>query len=157
MISMAKPLVCAAFLGFSFSIAQAQLAWDKTEIELNPKPGEQETVAKFKYQNKGQTPVRIVNVRSSCGCTVAAWEKDPIAPGAKGDITATFTIGNRTGAQQKGIRVETDHAAEPITNLLLKANIPQVVDIQPTFIYWEGGEAPKPKTITLRAGKDIAI
>ena len=151
-----KGVICAAFLA-AFSTAQAQLAWDKTQVDLNPKPGEEETVARFKYENKGTTPVRIVNVRTSCGCTVANYEKDEIAPGEKGEIAATFKIGNRTGVQQKVVTVETDYPGAAVANLVLKANIPQVIDLQPTFVYWEGGEAPKPKTITVRAGKDVPI
>lgn len=156
MTSKAPALFCAVFLG-ALSTLQASLAWEKTEIELHPKPGEEEAVANFKYENKGKTPVRITNVKSSCGCTVASLKKNDVAPGEKGEITATFKIGGRTGTQQKSVRVETDDAAQPMTNLVLTAVIPQVVDVQPTFVYWEGGEAPKPKTITVRAGKDIPI
>ena len=156
MTSKAIALFCALFLA-ALPAAQAQLTWDQTEIELHPKPGEKETVAKFKYENKGKTPVKITNVRSSCGCTVADWEKGEIAPGQKGEITATFSIGNRTGTQSKGIRVETDHTAQPSTDLVLKAVIPKGVDVQPTFVYWQNGEPAEPKTITVRADKDIAL
>ena len=156
MTSKVQALICAVFLG-ALPSAHAQLVWEKTELELHPKPGEEETVANFKYENKGKTPIRITNVRSSCGCTVATLKKNDIAPGEKGEITATFKIGNRTGTQQKSVRVETDDATQPVTNLVLKAVIPQSVDVQPAFVYWEGGEAPKPKTITVRAGKDIPI
>jgi hypothetical protein len=151
-----KALLSAVFL-CAFSTAQAQLAWEKTEIELHPKPGEAESVANFKYENKGDKPIRIVSTKSSCGCTVATLKKDVVAPGEKGEVTATFKIGNRTGAQQKTITVETDDPTQPITNLVLKATIAQAVEIQPTFVYWQSGEEPKPKTITVRAGKDVTI
>ena len=47
-----KALLGALFLGLS-TVAQAQLAWEKTEIELNPAPGADSAVATFKYENKG--------------------------------------------------------------------------------------------------------
>ena len=156
MTSKAIALFCALFLA-ALPAAQAQLTWDKTEIELHPKPGEKETVAKFKYENKGKTTVNITNVRSSCGCTVATLEKKDVAPGEKGEITATFNIGNRTGTQSKMVSVETDHPEQPKTDLVLKAVIPEIIALQPTFVYWESGEAPEPKKITLRAGKDIPV
>ena len=53
-----KALLGALFLGIS-TVAQAQLAWEKTEIELNPAPGTDSIVATFKYENKGAKPVNI--------------------------------------------------------------------------------------------------
>jgi hypothetical protein len=156
MTSRMKAFCAVAALAWTAS-AHAQLTWEKTEIELRPKPGEEEAVAQFKYTNKGDKPVRITNVKSSCGCTVPALKKNEVAPGESGEITATFKIGGRTGTQVKTVRVDTDDPASPSANLVLKAVIPELVQIQPTFVYWENGEAPKPKTITVRAGKEVPI
>ncbi len=120
-------------------------------IELNPKAGDAEAVANFKYENKTDKPIQIKNVRSSCGCTVASLKKNDVAPGEKGEVTATFKIGGRTGAQQKTVTVETDDPKEPITNLVLKATIAETVEIKPNFVFWESGEDPKPKQITVKA------
>ncbi|CAN5273409.1 DUF1573 domain-containing protein [soil metagenome] len=156
MIRTTKPLLAALFLA-AISTAQAQLTWDKTEAKLNPKPGDKEAVAHFTYENKGSTPVRIVAVKSSCGCTVPELKKREVAPGEKGELTATFTIGNRTGLQQKVVSVQTDHPEQPMTNLLLTANIGQSLAVQPSFVYWEAGEAPKPKQITVKPGPGVAV
>lgn len=137
--------------------AHAQLTWDKTEIELRPKPGDENAVATFKYTNKGDKPVRITNVKSSCGCTVPALKKNEVAPGESGEITATFNIGNRTGTQVKTVRVDTDDPTQPSANLVLKAVIPELVQVQPAFVWWATGDPVKPKTITVRAGKDVPI
>lgn len=152
----AKAFFVAVFSGAVCS-ASAALTWEKTEIELHPKPGDQEAVANFKYENKGTKPVHINNVRSSCGCTVASLKKNDVAPGEKGEVTATFKIGGRVGTQQKTVTVETDDPEQPVTNLLLTAVIAQPIDIQPTFVFWQSGEAAKPKKITVTARKDIAI
>ena len=145
-----------AALAFSAS-AHAQLTWDKTEIELRPKPGDENAVATFKYTNKGDKPIRITNVKSSCGCTVPALKKNEVAPGETGEITATFNIGNRTGTQVKTVRVDTDDPTQPSANLVLKAVIPELVQVQPAFVWWATGDPAKPKTITVRAGKDVPI
>lgn len=137
--------------------AHAQLTWDKTEIELRPKPGDENAVATFKYTNKGDKPIRITNVKSSCGCTVPALKKNEVAPGESGEITATFNIGNRTGTQVKTVRVDTDDPTQPTANLVLKAVIPELVQVQPAFVWWSTGDPVKPKTITVRAGKDVPI
>lgn len=156
MISRLNALCAVLFLAIC-SAAHGQLAWEKTQIDLRPKPGDAQAVAQFRYENKGDTPVRITGVKSSCGCTVAKPTKEVIAPGEKGEITATFNIGGRTGLQNKMITVMTDHPAQPVANLVLSANIAQPIEMQPAFVYWQNGEAPKPKTIKVTAADGIAI
>jgi hypothetical protein len=78
-----------------------------------------------------------------------------VPPGEKGEITATFNIGERTGTQVKTVTVETDDPEHVTTVLTLKAVIPQQLEITPTFVFWGQGEAPKPKTIVVRAAKDF--
>jgi hypothetical protein len=153
-----KPAALLLALTFTaLSAVQAQLAWEKTEIELHPKIGDKEAVAQFRYENKGTKPINFKNVRSSCGCTVASLKKNDVAPGEKGEITATFNIGNRTGTQQKAVMVETDDPEHPSLNLQMRIVIPQEVEVQPSFVFWQSGEAPKPKTITVKAGEGIAV
>ena len=80
-------------------------------------------------------------------------------PGAKGEITATFTIGDRTGTQVKTITVQTDNpdAAKATTMLTLKAIIPQAMEITPTFVFWQDKEKPTTKTVLVKANKDFPV
>jgi hypothetical protein len=151
-----KVLLGALFL-CSSTWAQAQLAWEKTEVELNPPPGAESAVATFKYENKGDKPIHINNVRTSCGCTTAALAKNDVAPGEKGEIVATLKAGDRVGLQQKTVTVETDDPKQPQTILTLKATIVQLLELQPAFVSWQANENPKPKTILAKAGKGVTI
>ena len=151
-----KALLGALFLCISTG-AQAQLAWEKTELELNPPPGAESAVATFKYENKGAKPIHINNVRTSCGCTTAALAKNDVAPGEKGEIVATLKTGDRVGLQQKTVTVETDDPKQPQTVLTLKATIVQLLELQPAFVSWQANEDPKPKTIVAKAGKGVTI
>lgn len=136
---------------------QAALVWEKTELDLKPAAGAPTAVGVFKYENKGDTPVHFKAVRPSCGCTTAALAKDDVAPGEKGEITATFNIGDRTGLQTKTITVETDDAQHPQTVLTLKATIAQLLELQPAIVLWQAGEAAQPKTIIAKAGNGVTI
>src|SRR5712692_1156717 len=147
-----KVLLVAIIVGLA-SAAHSELVWEQTQLELQPAIGDETAVGHFKYQNKGDKPIAIKSVTTSCGCTAAS-AKQSAEPGEKGEVTATFKIGDRTGVQQKAITVQTDDAAHPATTLSLKVVIPQELDLQPTFVYWQSGEAPKPKTIVARAGPD---
>jgi uncharacterized cupredoxin-like copper-binding protein len=151
-----QAVTAAAFLAIAAG-AQAQLTWDKTEAKLNPKPGDKEAVATFTYTNKGKVPVKITSVKSSCGCTVPELQKKELAPGEKGELTATFTIGGRTGTQVKNVMVQTDHPEQPIVSLTLTANIAQALTVQPVFVHWEQGAEAKPKTLTVKAAEGVTV
>ena len=142
---------------FLCAIARAELKWEQTSVELHPAPADKEAVGHFKYQNTGSQPVRFKSVRTSCGCTAAQSQKDEVPPGEKGEITATFKIGDRTGTQVKSVTVQTDDPVNATTVLTLKAVIPQQLEINPTFVFWGQGEALKPKSIVVRASKDFPV
>src|SRR5438105_2415767 len=129
---------------FVCAVARAELKWEQTTADLHPAIGDKQAVAHFKYQNVGTTPVHFKSVHPSCGCTAAQSQKDQVAPGEKGEVTATFNIGDRTGTQVKTVTVETDEAANQKTVLTLKAIIPQELEIAPTFVFWKQGEKADP-------------
>jgi hypothetical protein len=139
------------------ALARAELKWEQTTLDLKPTLTDKQAVGHFKYQNSGDKPIKFKSVKASCGCTAAQSQKDQVAPGEKGEITATFTIGDRTGEQVKTVTVETDDAAHPVTVLTLKTNIPQILEVQPNFVFWQSGEEPKAKTIMARIGKDAPV
>lgn len=62
----------------------------------------------YKFKNTGAVPLLISNARASCGCTVPEWPKDPIAPGATGEITAKFNTTDRGGNQKKVITITSN-------------------------------------------------
>jgi hypothetical protein len=150
-------LISAAVSLFLPAIGRAELKWDQTTIELNPPVTEKQAIGHFKYQNVGKEAVHFKSVKASCGCTTAQTQKDQVAPGDKGEITATFNIGDRTGQQIKTISVETDDKAHPLTTLTLKTNITQILELTPNFVFWQTGEEPTTKTVTAKAGKDVPI
>src|SRR5438034_11412610 len=122
-------------------VARAELKWEQTSVDLQPALGDKQAVANFKYENVGKTPVHFESVKASCGCTTAQTQKDEVAPGEKGEITATFNIGGRTGTQVKTVTVQTDDPdpAHATTQLTLKAIIPQLLELQPMFVMWKSG------------------
>jgi hypothetical protein len=134
---------------------RAELKWEQTSLELHPAMGDKEAIGHFKYQNPGKTPIHFKSVRTSCGCTAAQSQKEEVPPGEKGEITATFKIGDRTGTQIKTVTVETDEAPHSVTVLTLKAVLPEMLTLTPNFVYWNAGDEAKAKTITAKAGKDF--
>jgi hypothetical protein len=150
-------------LAFTLSIimclgARAELKWEQTSVDLHPAPTDKQAVGHFKYQNVGKTPVHFKSVHASCGCTIPSQtHKDQVPPGEKGEITATFNIGDRTGTQIKTVTVETDETPNQKTVLTLKAEIPQQLEVTPNFVFWKQGDKPDSKTINVKVGKDFTV
>lgn len=59
----------------------------------------------FKFKNTGTEPLVISNARGSCGCTIPTWPKDPVAPGATGEIKVDFNSAGKPGNQSKRVTV----------------------------------------------------
>jgi hypothetical protein len=59
----------------------------------------------FRFKNVGDKPLVIESVRPGCGCTVADPPKEPIAPGAEGEIKGSFDSQGKSGTQHKTIYV----------------------------------------------------
>ncbi|MFZ4543161.1 MAG: DUF1573 domain-containing protein [Saprospiraceae bacterium] len=59
----------------------------------------------FKFTNTGKNPLIIKDAIASCGCTVAEYPKEPIAPGASGTILAKFNTEGKNSMQVKYISV----------------------------------------------------
>jgi hypothetical protein len=69
--------------------------------------------ATFTFENTCEMPVVITNVRSSCGCTVANYTKEPVKPGESGQVSATYNSA-RVGAFMKSVTVTMDGLPQPI-------------------------------------------
>ena len=152
----------ALWLGGSIFLAagaRAELKWEQSVVEVHPSAGDKQAVARFKYENTGKTPIHFKSVKASCGCTTTQSQKETVNPGEKGEIIASLNIGDRTGQQVKTVTVQTDdpNPTQATTILTLKANITPPMEIKPTFVYWTSGEAPKTKTVSLRAAKEFPV
>lgn len=60
---------------------------------------------KFEFVNTGGSDLIIQNVTASCGCTAPKWTREPIAPGNKGFVAATYNPAGRPGSFRKYVTV----------------------------------------------------
>ncbi|HEX6566167.1 MAG TPA: DUF1573 domain-containing protein [Chthoniobacterales bacterium] len=124
-----------------------QLKWDQPQQKLSVKPGEKAVTAKYRFANNGTSPVTIVDVRPSCGCTTATLAKKTYAPGESGEIDAKLNFAGHTGHQEKWIYVTTNLPGTEPTALTLAVDIPPDITIEPAFVMWRIGDPVAPKTI----------
>ena len=99
-ISLIIMLLCCG------SVARAQLAfvpaeWDFGSVRESGGP----VSHTFTGVNRGQEPVVVVDVVSSCGCTVPQFSRRPILPGDSTRITVTYDPMNRPGVFSRSLGV----------------------------------------------------
>jgi hypothetical protein len=64
-------------------------------------------VCEFKFYNKGKSPLIVLNVHASCGCTIPSWSSEPIMPGDSGVIRVKYSTAAQ-GAIDKLIDVSSN-------------------------------------------------
>ncbi len=100
-------------IGFS-CIAQSGAKIEFKEETINygeVEKGKDDGIRIFEFTNIGDQPLNIINAKSSCGCTVPEWPKDPIAPGGKGQIKVQYNM--NPGPISKTITIETNAINKP--------------------------------------------
>ena len=154
---MKRILCCGIVLLSALVTSRAQLAFEKTEADLKASLADKEVVARFPFQNAGNYTVRIRDIATSCGCTTAVLQKRIYAPNEKGEITATFEIGDRMGLQDKTILIETDDPKMPTFALDMRIAIPDLLEVRPALLYWRHGEAPAQKTVNVKVLNNLPV
>ncbi len=124
-------IICIGFIGFT-SYAQDKVA----KIEFKTMVIDYGTIQKgadgvriFEFTNTGDAPLIISNAKSTCGCTVPNWPKDPIMPGKSGEIKVKYDT-KRVSPIRKTITI-TSNADTPTVALKIKG---QVIDIDKTSV-----------------------
>lgn len=76
----------------------------------------------FTFKNTSDHNLYVMNVKTSCGCTVASYSEEKIKPGEAGEININYDPKDRSGLQEKKIIVTTN-AYPNTTELTIIAEI----------------------------------
>ncbi len=75
----------------------------------------------FIYTNTGKEPLILNRVKSSCGCTIPKWSRQPLMPGETDTIKVHYDT-KRIGTFHKSIRVYSN-ATKPTIVLNIKGKV----------------------------------
>lgn len=76
----------------------------------------------FAFKNTGDQPLIISRVKPTCGCTIAEYPKEPIAPGESGEIKVGYDT-KRLNAFNKTIEVHSNAVESGRKILRIKGKI----------------------------------
>lgn len=121
-------LLIIAIVGIQFLSAQTQTAqpqtpqaqtvqpktytWNETTHDFGKIPVSKPADVTFTVKNGGASPLVMTAAKSSCGCTVAEFTKEPIKPGETGIVKATYNAAH-AGAFTKTVTVTFDGFTSP--------------------------------------------
>ena len=97
------------------------ISFDKLEHDYGTLAQHGDGNCEFKFTNDGKEPLILSNVRSSCGCTVPTWPRQPVLPGQSEIIKVKYDT-KRVGTINKSVYVYSNAKQSPIT-LKIKGKI----------------------------------
>jgi hypothetical protein len=107
LLAQSTPTATAAA---STSVVAAKVAafnWNVTSFDFGKIALNKPVTHEFKFTNSGSDALVIASVQASCGCTVAEYSKEPIAPGGQGFVKATYNAAH-AGVFNKTITVNAN-------------------------------------------------
>lgn len=113
-------LMLTLIFGMQFIVAQDKpvekatkwYSWNETTHDFGKIKQNDPASVTFTVKNAGQGPLIITAAKSSCGCTIAEYTKEPIKPGESGVVKATYNSA-RVGPFTKTVTVTYDGITDP--------------------------------------------
>lgn len=121
----------AAQQGVEFSPAE----WDFGAIREQDGP----VSHTFTGVNRSDKPLVILDVVTSCGCTVPKFSREPVLPGGKTEITVTYDPANRPGSFTKELGVYSTERKKIATLKVLGSVTPRPKGIEELYPIDAGG------------------
>ncbi len=151
-------LVAASAASPTFAAARAVVEQPTVDVGKVAK-GEKIEHA-FKLRNAGDETLTVREVKASCGCTVASYDKE-IAAGETGEISAVVSTANFNGPIAKSVTVFTSDSENPKITLVVKATVEPLVQVDPgyaRFIVLEGaGTESNRQTLWTADGPELEV
>lgn len=127
-------IVC--LFSFFAAYSQAIISFEESVYDFgNIKEVDGPVFHDFVFVNRGNAPVLIKNVESSCGCTSPEWSKQPVLPGKTGYIRTIFDPKDRPSYFDKTITVSSN-AQPAVVELKIRGNVePRVRTVLDEYPY----------------------
>ena len=85
----------------------------------------------YRIKNRGDEPLIIIKIRTSCGCTAATLSAKTIPPGNTGEVKVTFDSTNFAGQITKTIHLDSNDPRNPSTELTMQGKVSEIITVTP--------------------------
>jgi len=131
-------LLSAMFFMFNVALAQSEkvvepkngpvISFKETNHDFGNIQFKGNGTYEFVFVNTGNEPLILSQPKSSCGCTVPEWPRQPILPGEQNVIRVTYKNTDRPGSFNKYVTIFSNS----LTNNEIKLHIKGTVLAEPT-------------------------
>ena len=105
-----------------------EIIFEKTTYDYGTIEKGSDGICEFVFKNTGKQPLILNNCKSSCGCTVTKWPKEPIKKKQTGVIKVKYNT-NRVGNFAKSVTVYSNAKNSPV-RLTIKGKVKKPVGVQ---------------------------
>ena len=105
----------------SHSRGDAGIAFDTSSFNFGEITFAGNGECEFIFTNSGKDPLIVTHVKSTCGCTIPEWSREPVNSGEKGSIRIKYDT-HRVGAFTKSIYVYSN-AGNGVQRLLITGRV----------------------------------
>lgn len=112
--------------------AGPRILFERGHVDLGGFRENETRSATLWFENVGDAELQIIDVSSTCGCTVAEPDRERFAPGERGTLSIEFDP-SAPGDQTKTVRVLTNALDDPY-EVTVRANIEALVEIEPRLV-----------------------
>ena len=117
----------------------------KDTLDFGSFPANIKQSGTFKILNKGDAPLKIINLRKTCGCAAVKIDKQEIKPGDSAMLTAEVLADSITGPFSKNLYIESNDPKQRFLQLNFTGKAIPLLTVYPKNFLYMG---------TLTAGKE---
>lgn len=142
------PIVCLA------QASEPGIVFDRTHHDFGRIPDYKVVSHRYIVTNRGSAPLRIKEVRPSCGCSVPSVGKHLLEPGESTFIEVQFNPSGMAGSIHKSLAVISDDPENPNTLLTFEAGVFREIIPSTSVVYFHkvSRNASMSATIRLESG-----
>lgn len=115
------------------AVGAGAIEFEKLELDFGNVWDHEKPEAVIRFTNTGTQTLKILDIRSTCGCTVPDLEKKEYEPGETGEMNVIFNPTGRSGPQTKVVTVTTDSRRTPTVRINVKSYVESVLTIDPAI------------------------
>lgn len=130
-------------------IQAVALEWQHTDLTARAEIGQTLPRYDFKFTNSGSNPVKITDVRTSCGCLALNFDSKIIHPGQTGNLRVNFDRTGLFGKVSRTIMISTDEKKQQQYLLTLNADLPELLLFDARLVNWPKGAEATTKSISV--------
>jgi len=135
------------------------ISFEKTHHDFGRAPYNQKMSYSYKVANSGNAPLRIIEIRPSCGCTYTVMGQSILKPGESSFIEVRFDPAGMQGNVNKFLEVISNDPVNPNIQLTFEASVTRDIVLSNAVVFFNNVSRNEKleSSIRLESGNDQPV